>query len=113
MLPSITKTVFAATCGKLSHGLAAGVLLAAGLAGALRADTFAVPNGSFEGPQTGYVSINIDNWQKNPKPAWYQEQGGFLWTQLTGIFKNTAPGNSDHLENCDLAQAIWLFAVPE
>ncbi|PWU21657.1 MAG: hypothetical protein C5B50_01205 [Verrucomicrobia bacterium] len=75
--------------------------------------TINIPNYSFESPATSYVSINIDSWQKSPKPDWYQESGGFLWTQLTGIFKNTPPGSSDHIDNCDGNQALWLFAVPE
>ena len=72
-----------------------------------------VPNGSFESPTTAFVDLNIDLWQKSPKPGWYVEAGGFLWTQLTGTFKNTPPGNYDHIDNCDGDQAIWLFAVPE
>src|SRR5215831_14148988 len=77
------------------------------------AGTISIPNDSFESPATTYVSINIDSWQKSPKPAWYQESGGYLWTQLTGIFKNTPSNSSDHIDNCDGNQALWLFAVPE
>jgi hypothetical protein len=72
-----------------------------------------VPNGSFESPATSFVSINIDNWQKTAKPDDYVESGGFLWTQLTGIFQNTPTNSSDHIDNCDGNQAVWLFAVPE
>ena len=79
----------------------------------LFAEAIVVPNGSFESPSTPYVSINIDSWQKSPKPDDYIEAGGFLWTQLTGIFKNSSPGSSDYIDNCDGAQALWLFAVPE
>jgi hypothetical protein len=79
----------------------------------LRGGTIGVPGGSFESPQTPYVSINIDSWQKTAKPDYYDESGGFLWTQLTGAFKNTPVGSSDHIDNCDGDQAIWLFAVPE
>ena len=60
-----------------------------------------------------FVDTNIESWQKGAKPAWYTEDGGFFWTQLTGTFKNAAPGKPDHLDNCDGEQAIWLFAVPE
>lgn len=81
--------------------------------GLLRAETIVVPNGSFESPVTSYVSINVNNWQKGRKPDWYQEAGGFLWTQLTGEFKNTPPGSFDHLDNCDGDQALWLFVVPD
>ena len=72
-----------------------------------------VPNASFESQPNTFVSINIDSWQKAPKPEWYIEDGGFLWHQLIGAFNNTPPGSSDHIENCDGSQAIWLFAVPE
>ena len=78
-----------------------------------RAGAITIPNNSFESPATPFVSINIDSWQKSPQPDWYQTNGGYLWTQLTGIFKNTAPGSSDHIDNCDGNQALWLFAVPE
>jgi hypothetical protein len=72
-----------------------------------------VPNHSFESPASSFVSINIDSWQKTPKPDWYVEGGGFLWTQLTGAFQNTANSSPDHIMNCDGNQLIWLFVVPE
>lgn len=72
-----------------------------------------VPNSSFESPKTTFVSINIDSWQKTPKPDWYVEGGGFLWTQLTGIFKNPPTNSPDHIKNCDGTNAMWLFVVPE
>ena len=72
-----------------------------------------VPNSSFESPATLYVDVNVGSWQKTPKPVWYSETGGFAWTQLTGTFRNPAPGSFDHIENCDGAQGLWLFAVPE
>ena len=77
------------------------------------AASLSVPNSSFESPATLYVDVNVGSWQKAPKPAWYAEAGGFLWTQLTGTFKNSAPGSFDHIENCEGAQGLWLFAVPE
>ncbi len=76
------------------------------------ADSIAIPNGSFESPSTPYVSINIDSWEKSAKPDDYVESGGFLWSQLTGIFTNR-PGTPDYIDNCDGNQALWLFAVPE
>ena len=85
----------------------------AGWGGALGADAIPVPNASFETQGNSYVNVNIDAWQKAPKPAWYVESGGFMWTQLTGAFKNPAPGSADRIDNCDGNQAIWLFAVPE
>lgn len=90
---------------------AAATLLAASQR--LPGQVITVPNGSFESPATPFVSINIDNWQKTPKPDDYVESGGFLWTQLTGIFKNTPTNSSDYIDNCDGDQAVWLFVVPE
>jgi len=72
-----------------------------------------VPNASFESPVTAFISVPLDGWQKSPKPDWYEEAGPSQWDQLTGIFKNPTPGSADHIENCDGAQAGWLFAVPE
>jgi len=74
------------------------------------AATIPVPNASFESPQTSFVDINIDSWQKTAKPDDYAETGGYLWTQLTGVFRNTEPTSSDHIDNCDGDQALWLFA---
>jgi hypothetical protein len=72
-----------------------------------------VPNGSFESPATNFVDIRIDAWEETPKPFWYDESGGFLWDQLTGVFANTAPTNENHIDNLDGNQAIFLFALPE
>ena len=96
----------------LRAGFAA-LIVATTAAQVVCAGTITIPNNSFESPQTVYVSINIDSWQKSPKPDWYQESGGYLWTQLTGIFKNTPTTSADHIDNCDGNQALWLFAVPE
>lgn len=87
--------------------------VATAVACTLLAGAISVPNASFESPVTPFVSTQIDAWQKAPKPAWYDETGGFFWDQLVGLFKNTPAGSADHIENCDGAQAIWLFAVPE
>ena len=84
-----------------------------GVAGVVQAGPINVPGGSFESPATLYVSINIDSWQKTPKPDGYVEGGGFLWTQLTGLFKNTPASSANHIDNCDGNQVMWLFAVPE
>jgi hypothetical protein len=82
--------------------------------GPLRAESLSIPNASFEGPTTTFVSIAVNSWQKVAKPAWYQEAPpAFTWTQLIGIFKNTSPSSPDHLDNIDGNQALWLFAVPE
>jgi hypothetical protein len=88
------------------------VTLAAG-ASKLQATPIYVPNASFESPETTFVDVNIDLWQKPPKPWWYDESGGSLWIQLTGVFLNLPPADPDHIDNCDGNQAAWLFAVPE
>jgi len=72
-----------------------------------------VPNGSFESPATPFVSLNFDSWQRTPQPGWWDENASGPWANLTGIFKNTAPGSADHIVNCHSNQAAWLFANPE
>ena len=80
--------------------------------GSLHADQLPLPNASFEGPATEFADPRIDAWSDVPKPFWFDETLG-TWDQLTGVFKNTAPGSADHIANCDGAQAIFLFAVPQ
>jgi len=89
----------------------AGILFAA--TAVARAQPLYVPNASFETPSTAFVDNRLERWQRTPKPFWYDESGGFTWDQLFGTFKNTDPGKPDHIANCDGAQAIYLFAVPE
>jgi hypothetical protein len=79
----------------------------------LAAATVTVPNASYESPTTVFVSTLVDSWQKNPRPAWYQETGTYQWDQLIGLFKNTATNAADHIFNMHGNQAAWLFAVPE
>jgi len=73
-------------------------------------ETILIPNGSFESPTTTFASPFIDSWQKTPRPDWYDETGGFLWTQLTGQFSNQPPS---YIDNCDGKQAAWMFVIPE
>ncbi len=77
------------------------------------AGSIPIPNASFETPVTAFVSVFFDSWTPAPKPDWYEETGGFLWNQLTGLFKNPVAGSADHIDNCDGNQAAWLFAIPE
>lgn len=89
------------------------LLLAGALAVGTRAEALSIPNASFELPAIDFVSTLIDDWQKAPRPDWYEEGGGFTWDQLTGVFRNPIPSSPSHIENCDGDQALWLFAVPE
>lgn len=79
----------------------------------IRAGAIAVPNGSFESPTALFPTPNIDSWQKTAKPDWYDESGPFLWSQLTGLFRNQPPSEPDYIDNMEGSQAMWLFAVPE
>jgi len=90
-------------------------ILCLALASQVRAqpENIPVPNQSFESPKILFVDLNLQSWQKTPKPDGYQETADFLWSQLSGVFKNTAVGSSDHIVNIDGTQAVWIFAVPE
>lgn len=73
-----------------------------------------VPNASFEAPPALFPTPNINSWQKTAKPDSYDEGNEqFLWTQLSGVFRNQPATSADYIDNCDGLQAIWLFAVPE
>lgn len=93
--------------------LVTGMVVLSAWSGALQAGPITVPNASFESPATFFVSLNFDSWQRTPQPGWWDENASGPWTNLTGIFKNTTPGSSDHIDNCDGNQAAWLFAKPE
>lgn len=104
------------SAGRISRhfiGFIPGFLAVAAGINLSRGGTLHVPNGSFESPLTPYVSVNIDSWQKAAKPDWYVESGEFLWSYNVGIFKNDPTNSTDHIDNMDGNQAIWLFAVPE
>ncbi|MEY2407877.1 MAG: hypothetical protein QOF48_547 [Verrucomicrobiota bacterium] len=115
--PENFPIVIGVPAGTRARGIILSVSLAIWMAvssmGAARAAGISIPNASFESPATTFVAINIDEWQKGPKPDWFDETGGFRWNQLTGIFKNTPSTSQDHLDNCDGEQAIWIFAIPE
>jgi hypothetical protein len=70
--------------------------------GNLHAGVITIPNGSFELPPTTFVATNIDYWQQTPGAD----------TGLTGVFVNTAPGDTNHIDNCDGNQAAWVWAYP-
>jgi hypothetical protein len=73
-----------------------------------------VPNGSFESPTTLFADPSIGSWQKADKPGWYPDYSDQRnWTNLAGVFLNTAAGTPDHIDNCVGAQGAFLFAVPQ
>jgi hypothetical protein len=91
----------------------AGLAALAAYTGALRAGPINVPNASFESPAlTIFVSVNFDSWQKAAQPASYDTNDG-PWVDKIGVFTNTSPASSDHIDNMDGNQAIWLFVVPQ
>lgn len=107
-MSSICKNKFrpALTLTALAVGLAT-------VAGSVQAQLLNIPNASFESPPTGFVSININSWQKAPKPGYFDESAfGFLWIQTAGIFANTAPGAPDHIDNVAGNQSAYLLAFP-
>lgn len=77
------------------------------------AQSIPVPNASFELPETSFADPRVDSWQKTPKPIWFDESQGGSWDQVIGVFKNTAAGSSDHIDNMDGNQGLFLFALPE
>ncbi|MEP6663413.1 MAG: hypothetical protein ABJC04_07080 [Verrucomicrobiota bacterium] len=90
-----------------------GVMLGARI---VSAATVTVPNFSFETPLAppipGAIPF-IDYWEENPKPPEYTGTGQFDWENLAGVFLNTPEGASDHIDNLEGSQALYLFAVPK
>ena len=74
-----------------------------------------VPNFSFENPTVPAevpASPTFNNWQKFPKPDYWDETTMGAWANLTGIFPNPAEGQPGHIDNVDRNQAAYLFATP-
>jgi len=90
-----------------------GIMMLAAGAKKLQAAPIYIPNASFESPETNFVSVNIDYWQKSAKPEWYDESAFGPWSQLTGVFLNVPATEPEHIDNCDGKQAVWLWVVPE
>lgn len=93
--------------------VAAGLAVLTALTAPLQAASISVPNGSFE-LQSGVgqpfgVNINIDSWQKAPKPAYFDEAAfGFAWVQTAGVFVDSNP-----YVNHDGSQAAYLLSFPQ
>jgi hypothetical protein len=74
-----------------------------------------VPNFSFENPPVpagtpAYPLFN--NWQKFPKPSYWDEATMGPWDNLTGVFPNPPAGQDGHIDNIERLQAAYLFATP-
>ncbi len=110
---TITAAALYSGWARFIRAAATGAAAWAATAGALRASTTYVPNGSFESPATAFVETQVDSWQKTAKPFWYDESSGYLWSQLTGVFANSAATSADHIDNMDGNQGLFLFAVPQ
>jgi len=61
------------------------------------------------------VNNQVDGWQKSAQPAWFDpsQTGGVTWDQLSGVFANTAPTSSDHIDNMAGSQAAYMFSLPQ
>ena len=88
-----------------------GAVCLSALAGIVEGAAITVPNFSFES-QSGVgqpfgVNINIDSWQKNPKPGYFVDSAQLQWIQTVGAFVDTNPyGNHDG------TQAAYLLSFP-
>lgn len=71
-----------------------------------------IENASFESPVTDFVTLQLDGWEKRPKPEGFEENEQFVWDQLVGIFLNTPEGSDGHIPNTDGDQGLFLFNVP-
>src|SRR6185295_4398509 len=74
----------------------------------------AIPNASFESPDSTYATNRMDSWEKNPQPFWYDENAfGGPWDLATGIFSNAPNVNGQIITNIHGEQAAFLFVLPQ
>ena len=77
-----------------------------------------VPNYSFESPVVPevnpYAIPDLAAWEKSAQPAWYDpsQNDDTPWADLMGTFYNV-PFPGEYIDNCDGAQAAFLFALPD
>jgi hypothetical protein len=74
------------------------------------AQPIAVPNFSFELPNTVFVDTTMVDWQKTPEADYWpaiQGQVGYSWDQITGVFLDTNP-----YANHDGTQAGYILSFP-
>jgi len=84
-------------------------LLAVLTAWTSRAATIVVPNGSFETPDTTFVTTVMTPWNKTPVAPGYTATE---WDQAEGIFENTAAGQPSRINNAHGSQIAYMFANP-
>jgi hypothetical protein len=77
------------------------------------AEEIPVPNFSFESPVTQFVDPRIDSWQKAPQPATFDTNTFGAWDNLSGLFINPPSTNSEHIDNAQGNQLVFLFAYPQ
>ena len=70
-----------------------------------------VPNFSFESQPTGFVTAEIDDWQKPPQPSGFDSADFGAWTNMTGLFYNY-PGAS-FIDNANGSQLAYMVAYPQ
>jgi hypothetical protein len=97
---------------RYSKAVRTGLAVLALWSGSLQAGGIYVPNGSFELPETVFADPRNDLWQESPTPFWYDELANGPWSQLTGVFLNTATNSADHIDNMDGKQGAFFFALP-
>ena len=74
----------------------------------------ALPNASFESPDTTYATNRMDSWEKNPQPFWYDEAiFGGPWDLATGVFSNAPNAENMIIDNMDGEQGAFLFVLPQ
>jgi hypothetical protein len=105
--------------------VALGLAVVLTFARTLHAGNVYVPNSSFELPNIGtnspYAAPVFQSWQESPQPDWYMpaDFDGSPWSQLAGTFynlpnfTNSMATNNTYIDNCDGAQAAFLFGLPQ
>ena len=94
--------------------VATGLTVLAAMTAPMQAASINIPNGSFELQsavgQNPPVNINIDSWQKAPKPAYFdaiEVNYGIYWVQTAGVFVGT------NYANCAGNQAAYMLSFPQ
>jgi hypothetical protein len=95
-----------------NRALLGAATLALGLSAS--AQSFVVPNGSFElpiAPSIPGATPVIDVWVQSPRPPFIPIDDT-AWDQSSGIFLNAPVGNPRHINNADGNQVAFFFPLP-